>query len=244
MIKIRLFITLLLFVFQIGFSQNEKSINGTILCNNLPVQGVEVVNAVSKKTTISDSQGNFSILVKAKDILVFVSKIYDFKNILLEQEAIDKNNFTISLTKKPEELEEIIIRQTAKIDWKLDTKWEQIKRDEITAERDEKRLKNTRIDDLTIDKGLNLARIGEMLFGPSKKEPDNNKLPKNEFKELARTTCDQKFYLQTLKLKLEEIELFLEFCDADPKSKTVAESNNVLSVMDFLLAKNVEFKKL
>ena len=77
-----------------------------------------------------------------------------------------------------------------------------------------------------------------MLFGPSKKEPDNNKLPKNEFKELARTTCDQKFYLQTLKLKLEEIELFLEFCDADPKSKNVAESNNVLSVMDFLLAKN------
>ena len=71
---------------------------------------------------------------------------------MLEQEAIDKNNFTISLTKKPEEMEEIIIRQTAKIDWKLDTKWEQIKRDEITAERDEKKFKNTRLTTLPLIK--------------------------------------------------------------------------------------------
>ena len=68
--------------------------------------------------------------------------------------------------------------------------------------------------------------------------------PQIEFKQLARNSCDEKFYHLTLKLKPDQIELFLEFCDADPKSKTVAESNNVLTVIDFLFEKNIEFKKL
>ncbi|MNT86482.1 hypothetical protein D3C72_2267770 [compost metagenome] len=65
-----------------------------------------------------------------------------------------------------------------------------------------------------------------------------------EFKELAKISCDEKFYLQTLKLKPEEIALFLDFCDADPKSKILIENPNVLGMMDFLSSKNIEFKKL
>ena len=46
------------------------------------------------------------------------------------------------------------------------------------------------------------------------------------------------------KLRPEEKELFIEFCDADPRSKTILEHNNVLTTMDFLYAKNEMFKKL
>jgi peptidase E len=89
-------------------------------------------------------------------------------------------------------------------------------------------------------------RIGDMIFGLFTKEKEEVKktVPKIEFIALAKNTCDQKFYLETLKLKLEQIELFLQFCEADPKSKALIENHNVLSMMDFLSAKNIEFQRL
>jgi hypothetical protein len=124
-------------VFQLGFSQTEKLIQGKILCENLLLQGIEVLNLASKRTTITNTNGRFSILAKAKDTLMFI-----------------------------------------------------------------------------------------------------------EFKELVKKTNDENYYLEILKLKPDELGLFIEFCDADPKSKTILENTNPLSLMDFLLTKNVEFKKL
>ena len=72
----------------------------------------------------------------------------------------------------------------------------------------------------------------------------NKHQPEVEFATLAKNTCDQRFYIETLKLKPEEINLFLQFCDADPKSKSLIEYHNVLTMMEFLLAKNIEFQKL
>ena len=244
MIKNYFFVSLLFFVLQSGFSQSEKLINGKVMFDNFLLEDVDVINKTTQKSTTTDFKGQFVLSAKVNDSIFFYRKEYFLKGIKLSPNDIATNTISVSMVKKPEELEEIIIRQTQKIDWKLDTKWEQIKRDEITAERDEKRLKNTRIDDLTIDKGLNLARIGKTIFKVLVKETPSDKTPQIEFKQLARSSCDEKFYFQTLKLKPDQIELFLEFCDADPKSKTVAESNNVLSVMDFLYAKNIEFKKL
>ncbi len=92
---------------------------------------------------------------------------------------------------------------------------------------------------------MDLMRIGGMILKLFIKEKEVVKeTPQIEFKQLARNSYDEKFYHLTLKLKPDQIELFLEFCDADPKSRIVAQSNNVLTVMDFLFAKNIEFKKL
>ncbi|MFV8345967.1 hypothetical protein [Flavobacterium sp. ZB4P13] len=244
MIKNYFFVSLLVFVFQSGFSQTEKLISGKVMFDNFLLKNVDVINKTTQKSTITDDKGEFVLSAKVNDSIIFYRKEYYLKGIKLSPNDITTNNISVSMVKKPEELEEIIIRQTPKIDWKLDTKWEQVKRDEITAERDEKRLKNTRIDDLSIDKGLNLARIGKTIFKLLVKETPGDKAPQIEFKQLARSSCDEKFYLENLKLKPDEIDLFLQFCDADPKSKTLLENNNILSMMDFLYAKNIEFKKL
>ena len=74
--KTKLFVLFFLILLQFGFSQNEKLIEGIVLCDNLPLQGIEIVNIVSEKTAITDIDGKFSILVKVEDMLVFVSKKY------------------------------------------------------------------------------------------------------------------------------------------------------------------------
>jgi hypothetical protein len=66
---------------------------------------------------------------------------------------------------------------------------------------------------------------------------------KLEFKQIIEEKIDQSFFIKALELKPEQIALFLEFCDADTKSKTVLEDNNILSIMDFMILKNKEFKK-
>ena len=150
----------------------------------------------------------------------------------------------VQLVKRAEELDEVIINKIQIIDFKTNSNYEQIKRDEITAERNERRLKNTRIDELTIDKGLDIARIGKTLFKLVTKEKPTKKIVEVDFKDLAIQICDENFFTDTLKLKPDEIELFLQYCNADPKSKTLSENTNILSMMDFLITKNIEFKKL
>ena len=66
----------------------------------------------------------------------------------------------------------------------------------------------------------------------------------DRFRKLVLASCPSEFFVKNLKIISEEKEIFIKFCDADPKSKTLLEHPNVLAVMDFLYAKNEEFKKL
>jgi hypothetical protein len=72
-------------------------------------------------------------------------------------------------------------------------------------------------------------RIGGMILYlfVKEKEPTKEKGPNVEFVVLAKNTCNQKNYLEKLKLKTEEIDLFLQFCDVDPKSNTKRNYNIV-----------------
>ncbi|MFV8367001.1 hypothetical protein [Flavobacterium sp. XS1P27] len=243
---LKLLSALLFFTCQVGFSQTEKTLKGKVFFENSTVSDVEIINSNSKKMTVSDANGDFSIVVKAKDLLVFVSKKYELKSVLLEKAALEKAVFTVFLSLKPEELKEVMVTKMPSIKLSTDKAYEQGKLDKLALEKAARTLKNPGVYTGTIENGMDFMRIGRMILGlfAKEKEPVKKPVPEIQFKALAKNTCDEKFYFQTLKLKPDQIELFLEFCDADPKSKTVAESNNVLTVMDFLLAKNIEFKKL
>lgn len=129
---------------------------------------------------------------------------------------------------------------------RADKAYEQGKLDKLASKKAAKTLKNSGVYQGTIENGMDLMRIESMVLDlfAKKKSPFKKLFQKFNLKYLQKETCNKKFDLQTLKLKPKQIEVFLEFCDADPKSKTVAESNNALSVMNFWFAKNIEFKIL
>ncbi|MBG6109366.1 hypothetical protein H4V97_001705 [Flavobacterium sp. CG_23.5] len=244
--KIKLLSTLLLLTCQLGFCQTEKTLKGKIYFENSIVPDVEVINANTKKLTVSDGNGNFSIVAKAKDLLVFISKKYELQKILLEKETLDKAFFSVFLSLKPEQLKEVVVTKMPSLQLSKDKNWEQGKLDKLALEKAVRTPKILGMNNGTIENGMDFMRIGGMILGLFKKEKEEVKkqVPQIEFTALARNTCDQKFYLQTLKLKPEEIALFLQFCDADPKSRLLVENSNILSMMDFLSTKNIEFKKL
>jgi hypothetical protein len=243
--KIYFSLALLFFVLQSSFSQTEKLIHGKVLHEQFPVGKVEVANFNSKKTTITNAAGEFSILVKAGDALLFISKNHDIKKIVVDQKTIDQNNLIISLILKPEQLEEVVITKMPSIKLSTDKGYEQGKLDKYALEKSARSLK-TGVYNGTIENGMDFMRIGGMILNLFRKEKEKVTPgpPKIEFIALAKSSCDQLFYIETLKLKPDEIPLFLQFCDADPKSKTLIENHNILSMMDFLSSKNIEFKKL
>ena len=233
-------------IVQISFSQSETVYKGKILCNNFPIENIEIINLNSEKSAFSNSAGEFSIVAKSEDIVVFASKLYEYKRISVQPEYLNNCIQIISLILKPEQLEEVVITKIPSIKWEKDTKWEQEKLDQLALEKVARTPKILGINNGTIENGMDFKRIGGMIFGLFAKEKEKIKIspPKIEFIALAKTSCNQKFYIETLKLKPEEIELFLQFCNADSKSKMVAQNNNTLVMMDFLFAKNLEFKKL
>lgn len=241
--KVKLLSALILFTSQFSFSQTIK---GKVVFNNYAIPKVEVINASTKTLAVSDTNGEFSISAKTNDILVFVSKEHQVKKITINPKLFTKDVLVVELILKAEELNEVVITTMPSIKLSMDDTWEQKKIDQYAIEKNATTPKVIGVNMGTIENGMNLMRIGGMVLGLFIKEKEAIKktVPEIEFSTLAKNSFDQKFYLETLKLQANEIELFLQFCEADPKSKTVAASNNTLSTMDFLFAKNTAFKKL
>jgi hypothetical protein len=230
--KVKLVILSLFFIIQFGFSQTEKPIKGKVTSDDFAIQGVEILNLRSKKTTITNTDGDFSIMAKAKDTLMFIAKNYQYKKVILEMEHNEKNKLLISLVRKPEELEEVVV--ISKIAFPK-IKFDKNIASQLTIEKAAINRKPTGVYDGTIENGMGIT----IPLGSGRK-----KIHQIEFKELIKKTNDENYYLEILKLKPEELGLFIEFCDADPKSKTVLENSNPLKILDFLFLKNIEFKKL
>lgn len=236
------FVILSIFLFQQGFAQTEKLIQGTILCEELPAQGIEVANFTSKKTTISTINGTFSISSKAGDILIFISKNYYYKELILETAVFEKNNLTISLIRKPEQLDEVVVTKIKFPHIGVN----QGVSDDMKLEKEAYAPKTIGVYDGKMANGPDLMRIGAMIIGlfVTPKEKSNTKVSLIKFKELVSSTCNEDFFVKKLHLEPDEIALFIEFCEVDPKSKMILDNNNALTVMDFLFDKNAEFKKL
>jgi hypothetical protein len=232
--KVKLLTTISFLTYQLSISQTEKLLHGKVLSGILKLSKVEVINKTAKTSTRTNDLGEFSILVRPKDSLIFFSKDYFFKRLQLTQENIIADNLVVNMVLKPEELDEVVIT-TIKFE---PVKFDQIAIDQIDIN---KRAANlTRFipgyKDGTIPNGMSLSiPIGQ------RKTPKKNEF---DFKKLIAKTCPPEFFSKDLKINTEEKDLFIEFCDADPKAKTLLINSNILATMDFLYAKNDEFKKL
>ena len=233
--KVKLLTTISFFTYQISISQTEKLLHGKIVSQNNALKGVEVINKTAKTNTRTNEFGEFSILVNVKDSLLFYSKEYFFSRIKVSQNDFEKDNLIINMILKPEELNEIVISNI---------KFKPIK---LTAEETEEiKLNSARPTGFgTIQNGVDFVYIAKKIHARlSKKKELKPKVPEIDFKKLIATTVPETFFTKDLKLTSEEKELFLQFCDADPKSKTLLERPNILATMDFLTAKDEEFKML
>ena len=222
------------FIIQISFSQTEKLISGAAICDKTAVSGIEITNLVSEKSTVSDHNGRFSIAAKAEDMLVFTSINYEYKRKFLEQTDIDSNNLVINLTKKIEQLDEVIVEKNNQFDAVKLGILDKPAKEYSPAER-----------------RLNEARAGivtpliNLISGRTKNLKNQLQVERNEklFQKISYLYKDE-YYTQKLKIKPELIKAFQYYVVDDKTLVDYLKSKNKSLVKLRMIALAIEFNKL
>jgi len=238
--KVKLLTTISFLTYQLSISQTEKLLYGKVISNNYPLNKVEVINKTAKTSTRTNELGEFSILAKEQDSLLFFSKDYLFTRLKLTVKDLEKSYLIVEMTQKAEELENVVVSRSVfkKTEIKkIANDREEINKIKIRKQFDDVTNKVTVYD----GKIKNAINIIYPIFDKPKKKIEPRE---DHFKKLAIASCPPDFFIKNLNIKPEEKEIFLNFCNADPKSKTLLEKSNDLELIDFLYAKNEEFKKL
>lgn len=237
--KITSLIALSLFAVQLAFGQSEKPVHGKVTTDGFPTGGIEVINQANGSVVVTDASGKFSIPAKVGDVLIFAGKNYTARKITLNEKNFGKAGVETNMNQETIQLVEVEI--TKEVD---DVKPEP---PVVAPLRSVDNILNSpthmMVYNGTIMHGLDFVAIGKMV-GKLFKGKKDKVLSSIEMKEYISDNFNKDFFLNTLKLKGEEIEIFLEFCYADPKTATLINNNNVLEVTDFLASKKEEFRKL
>ncbi len=225
-----------------GFSQTEKLIQGKVASQLSSLKNIDVINFTTKKITQTNAAGEFTIEAKIGDALILMSDNFADQKYILTSTDFKKDVVIINLIEKPIPLEEVEIRQIKAI--KLEsTSYNGIKMAQL--EKQQSNPVNKDIYTGEIPLGMDFIQIGKMIGKLFKSKNPKPKAPEEKitFKEYAKANFDESFFSKTLGLKKEEVPRFLDYCDADPQSKTVIEKDE-LAILEFLLGKKAEFKKL
>ncbi|THD30176.1 hypothetical protein [uncultured Flavobacterium sp.] len=238
--KITSLIALFLFAVQLAFSQSENPVHGKVTTEGFPTAGIEVINQTSGSVVVTDASGKFSIKAKVGDVLIFAGKNYTSRRITLNQKDFGKTGVETNMNQEAIQLVEVEIKK--EVD---DVKPEP---PAVAPLRSVDNILNSPTNMMVyngaIIHGLDFVAIGKMVGNLFKGKKKDKVISNIEMKEYISDNFNKDFFLNTLQLKEDEIEIFLEFCYADAKTSTLINNNNVLEITDFLISKKEEFKKL
>ena len=229
-------ITLFLFCFcyfQNCFSQNIK---GKVIANNLPIHNVEVINITSKEVINTNAEGFFEIKATTGNWISFYHRDYDVVKIYVDSLFDFNKNLEIELFEKSTKIEEVIVEKQQPFLKGLKTGMPVIPYNKP----------NVQFNDGSIPNGMNFMAIGKMIIGLFKNK-DKIEIKQKEpvqFRTFTTQSYSADFLANSLKLKSEEIEEFLNFCSFDLKSKEAVENLDKLVLLQFLITKSEEYKKV
>jgi len=213
--KVRILIFALFSVISFGFSQSgDVFFQGTVICENQPVEAVTVYNSTQHFTAITNSNGQFVIPVQVGDVLRISAVNLELKEIKITTEILADKSYKITMIKKVQTLEEVEV-----IDYGINAKKLGIlKKDPKTLTPAERKLyfasgvKNQ----IGLNTKISLERIINGITGKTKR------LKKEviaERKEKAITIINELFtenyFVQTLHIPQENVSGFQYFAVED-----------------------------
>jgi hypothetical protein len=254
---------ILLLLVQFSWAQliPREIVRGQIISDSSVVERVTIFNKSSNKGAVSDDFGYFTMYARPTDTLVFSSVVFKPVMLVLTELDFKVNVMKIKLNVFVNELDEVIVTpnslsgdlvkdnrnlKVTVIDPKTDSKQAIIDtKYELDAQ---SALKNTAMpSDGSIQYGMDFVRIGKdvlKLFGKKEGTKEISYASDKIFQEVVKEKFTYYFFTETLGLKHEEIGLFLGYCENDPKVKTLLAPDKEIELIDFLIFKSDEYKKL
>ena len=243
--KNKIGIICLIFFTQFIFAQNEnrQSLHGQFINEFALVDNGYVFNLNSKTRTFISDQGFFDILAKAKDTLLVSSASFKSKKIILQDKDFAKPLFVVNLESQMTLLKEVLVKGKTEIKPAIPSS-QGIVDMKFTDDVKSSPKNRSMLSDGSIENGMDFVRMYKMVSKLFKKEAEKASTDANVgFSEAVSKGVDSYFFTNTLKLKNNEVGLFLDYCENDPKSKTLLQEKDEFMLIDFLITKNEEFKR-
>ena len=231
---------------QISFAQNEnrKSLHGQFTNEAALVDNGYVFNLNSKTRTFISNQGFFDILAQANDTLLVLSSAFKSKKMIIQQKDFMKPLYLVNLESQTTLLKEVVVKGKMDIKPALPSSQSMVDL-KFTDDAKSTPINRTMPSNGTIENGMDFVRIFKMVSKVFKKDSEKVNLnEKVDFSDAVANGLDRYFFTNTLNLKTEEIGLFLDYCETDPKSKTLLKEEDEFMLIDFLITKNEEFKRI
>ena len=232
-------ILFLIFIFQFGFSQERQLIKGKVIYRNIDVPSANVVNNTSQNTTITNENGEFEILARVNDEIIFSSVQYIIRTVRVSEEIMKNKRLIVQINQRVRELDEVVITPDDAQKF-LDLKEEQFKGFDYIDDKST-RIQNVLTDDRQIVNGLNFVNIFKLLSTLVDSKSEEEKLNISP-SEVLPYILDDNFFSDILNLEPFETSDFLYKLDSDQKLKNLIVEKNQFLVIDYLL-KEVEIYK-
>lgn len=236
-----------------------RELKGKVYNKDKDVVGVAVQNITANRAVITDLDGNFSILVRLNDTLVF-SAVQFKRKILPVNEALFNTNFiTVPLEEFVNELKEVVVTPyNLSGDLNQDLDGLQLEKD-VSAEalglpnahqkiptQSERKLQQATYGKFNVAMILSppLDPIINAITGRTKMLKNRVKVDK----AYARTQRVQDFYVDslfiaTLKIPIANIDDFMYFCEVDEEFQKTVDDGDKLKIWDFLILKSRAYRE-
>ena len=206
---------------------------------NSNVIAANVINNSNQNNTITDTNGEFEILARVGDEIIFSSVEFKIRTVRITKEIIKKNRLVVEVNEKVNFLDEVVIspENTEKF---LDLKEEEFKKvdyldDKSTA------VENEIIRQNQLYRGINIVNIAKLLakvISESKMEQEIKLTPS----KALPLVFDNNFFINDLGLKDFEIISFLELMDNKQMIKSLLKKNKEFELIEFLFNESKKFK--
>ena len=238
--KVVILVLFLFCQFCLGQTLVRKPLRGRVVNDSVKVESGSVFNINSKTRAFISSQGLFDIMAKPNDTLLFLSFGLKSKKIVLTDRDFTVLLLTVKLNTHITPLEEVVVTKTVikpnlgNIQRIIDTEYFEDKQSSL----------DNPLMPSKIKYGMDIDRIGKMIWKSFFKENPNKEkdVDYGDFSDIVPKRIHPFFFTNTLKLKEDEIGLFLIYCENDPKSKALLKPESEFELIEFLINKNEEFK--
>lgn len=227
---------LLLFL---GFSSVvlSQTMTGTVYDDKEVVEGVLVKNLHTRMATLTNNEGRFEINASAQDSISFQIFTHDIQLLVLK-EGVDYTNIVVELTRKVNQLDEVILQKEV---------MPVFKKQEFANTFENQMQKNIELYpelyefNSNPNNNLNFVNIGKRLWKLIKKDrakpPPFVPITLEQYILLFRedAVINNTFLTETVKIPLEFKPLFIDFCiSKNIDSQLLQEKNRFLLIEEFI----------
>lgn len=241
--KTTIFVLCLFCQFCFGQTLSGKLLHGIVVNDSVNIQSGYVVNVNSHSRTFIKAQGFFDILAKKNDTLLFSSLGMKSKKIVLTEKDFSVSVFVVKMVTEVNPLKEVVVTNNA-IKPNLGNIQNIIDK-EYFDDNQSSPTPDSPLIASEIKYGMDVDRIGKIIWKSFFKEGSlkGKEISYGEFTEIVPQRIHLFFFTNTLKLKEDEIGLFLIYCENDAKSKALLKPEDEFELIEFLVVKNEEFKR-